>query len=88
MALLAGGVFEILKTVGTLYIARGQQGREATFGAFATAATLLVASYLLSQITLLAAELNAVLAERPVRWSHESGKVSATSDAVLRGYAV
>jgi YihY family inner membrane protein len=63
-ALLAGVVFEVLKTVGTLYLARGQAGREATFGAFATAATLLVASYLLAQITLLAAELNAVLAER------------------------
>jgi membrane protein len=70
-ALLAGVVFEILKTVGTLYIARGQQGREATFGAFATAATLLVASYLLSQIILLAAELNAVLAER--RQTRQSG---------------
>jgi YihY family inner membrane protein len=70
-AVLAGVVFEILKTVGTLYIARGQQGREATFGAFATAATLLVASYLLSQIILLAAELNAVLAER--RETRQSG---------------
>jgi membrane protein len=63
-ALVAGVAFELLKTVGTFYLARGQQGRAATFGAFATAATLLVASYLLSQITLLAAELNAVLAER------------------------
>lgn len=63
-AVVAGVLFEVLKTVGTLYLARGQEGREATFGAFATAATLLVASYLLSQVTLLAAELNAVLAER------------------------
>jgi membrane protein len=63
-AVLAGVAFEVLKTVGTLYLARGQEGREATFGAFATAATLLIASYLLSQVILLAAELNAVLAER------------------------
>lgn len=63
-AVVAGVAFEVLKTVGTLYLARGQEGRAATFGAFATAATLLVASYLLSQVTLLAAELNAVLAER------------------------
>jgi membrane protein len=70
-AALAGVAFEVLKTVGTLYIARSQQGREATFGAFASAATLLVASYLLSQMILLAAELNAVLAER--RETRQSG---------------
>ncbi len=63
-ALAAGIVFEALKYFGALYIKNGAEGREATFGAFATAAGLLVASYLLAQITLLAAELNAVLAER------------------------
>lgn len=63
-ALGAGVAFEVLKTVGAWYLARGAASREETFGAFKTAAALLVASYLLSQITLLAAELNAVLAER------------------------
>jgi membrane protein len=63
-ALIAGGVFELLKWFGTIYLDRGAATRSATFGAFATAAGLLVASYLLAQITLLAAEVNAVLAER------------------------
>jgi membrane protein len=63
-AIVAGIVFEILKTAGTWYLARGAESRAATFGAFQTAAALLVASYLLAQVTLLAAELNAVLAER------------------------
>ena len=63
-ALIAGGVFEVLKWFGTLYLDRGAAARSATFGAFATAAGLLVASYLLAQVTLLAAEVNAVLAER------------------------
>lgn len=63
-AVVAGIAFEILKQLGTLYLSSGQAGRDATFGAFATTATFLVASYLLAQITLLAAEVNAVLAER------------------------
>ena len=63
-ALIGATAFEILKYVGAAYIQRGSQAREATFGAFATAAAFLVASYLLSQIILLSAELNAVLAER------------------------
>ena len=62
---LAGAIgFEVLKFFGAAFIQRGAQAREATFGAFATAAGLLVAAYLLSQIILLSAELNAVLAER------------------------
>lgn len=63
-AAAAAVALEVLKSVGTWYLARGAAGREATFGAFAAAAGLLVASYMLAQITLLAAELNAVLAER------------------------
>jgi inner membrane protein YhjD len=63
-AVIAAGIFELLKYFGTLYISRGAEARSATFGAFATAAGLLVASYLLAQITLLTAEVNAVLAER------------------------
>lgn len=62
---IAGGIgFELLKAVGGWYLASGASSRRATFGTFATAAGLLVASYLLAQLTLLAAELNAVLAER------------------------
>jgi len=63
-AIAAGIAFEVLKVVGAWYLARGAASRAETFGAFNTAAALLVASYLLAQITLLAAELNAVLAER------------------------
>lgn len=61
----AGAVaLEVLKQFGALYLDAGARGRNATFGAFTTAAGLLVASYLLAQIVLVAAELNAVLAER------------------------
>lgn len=63
-ALVGAVAFEILKYLGEFYLDRGASARSATFGALATAAGFLVASYLLAQITLLAAELNAVLAER------------------------
>jgi len=62
---LAGAVaFELLKALSSLYLASGAKNREATFGAFAAAATFLIAAFLISRITLLAAELNVVLAER------------------------
>ena len=63
-ALVAALVFEVLKYVGSLFIASGEDSRSATFGAFAAAATLLVVSFLVARVTLLAAEVNAVLAER------------------------
>jgi YihY family inner membrane protein len=66
-AIVASVSFEILKWVGGLYLQQGLEGRKATFGAFASAAGLLVASYLMAQITLLAAELNVLLAERRAR---------------------
>lgn len=65
-ALVGGVVFELLKLVGSLFLASGAEGRNATFGAFATAATVLVVCYLSSQVTLLAAEVNAVLQERRI----------------------
>jgi inner membrane protein YhjD len=65
-ALLAAGAFEVLKLAGTWYLARGAAGREATFGAFAAAAGLLVVAYLLAQVTLLAFEVNEVLEERRI----------------------
>lgn len=65
-ALAAAIAFEVLKLVGGLYIRHGTETRLETFGAFAAAAGLLVACYLLSQVTLLAAEVNATLAERRV----------------------
>ncbi|CAN5448599.1 hypothetical protein BH18ACT16_BH18ACT16_04060 [soil metagenome] len=62
---IAGAVaFELLKALSSLYIASGAKSREATFGAFAAAATFLIAAFLISRITLLSAELNVVLAER------------------------
>jgi membrane protein len=63
-AVIAGAIFEVLKIVGPLYLQAGKGGRNATFGAFAATAGLLISAYLLSQVTLLAAELNSVLAER------------------------
>jgi YihY family inner membrane protein len=63
-AVVAGVAFELLKLFGTLVFESGPGSREATFGVFALAAGLLVASYLIAQLTLLAAELNAVLIER------------------------
>jgi len=62
---IAGAVaFELLKALSSLYLASGAKSREATFGAFAAAATFLIAAFLISRITLLSAELNTVLAER------------------------
>ena len=66
-ALVAAIAFEVLKLAGGAYLSAGAQGRSRTFGAFSAAAGLLVASYLLAQVTLLSAELNAVLAERSER---------------------
>jgi membrane protein len=63
-ALVAAVGFELLKLLGSWYLERGAARREATFGAFAAAAGLLVVAYLLAQVTLLAYELNQVLEER------------------------
>lgn len=63
-AVVAGIGFTLLNLAGTAYLARGQSARNDTFGTFAAAAALLLASYLISQITLLAAEVNLVLQER------------------------
>ncbi|MDQ3618509.1 MAG: YihY/virulence factor BrkB family protein [Actinomycetota bacterium] len=66
-------VFEVLKVIGAELMSGGGEGRNATFGLFAAAAGLLVASYLVSQIILLAAELNRVLAERRITRESTSG---------------
>lgn len=63
-AVTAAALFEVLKEVGTWYLEQGAKGRAQTFGTLAAAAGLLVASYLIAQITLLSASLNDVLAER------------------------
>lgn len=63
-SIVAAVGFEILKVAGTSYLARGEATRSDTFGAFAAAASLLIASYLIAQVILLAAEVNEVLAER------------------------
>lgn len=63
-AVVAGFAFEVLKLVGSWFLSRGAGTRSASFGIFAGAAALLIASYLIAQITLLSAEVNAVLAER------------------------
>jgi inner membrane protein YhjD len=62
---IAGGIaFGLLLFLGGLFVSAGQGSRNATFGAFAAAATLLVVCFLGARLTLLAAEVNAVLAER------------------------
>ena len=71
-AIVAGILFQILNVAGSTYLAQGETARNDTFGTFAAAATLLVASYLISQITLLSAEVNLVLAEGNT--SQENGK--------------
>ncbi|MFN2594582.1 MAG: YihY/virulence factor BrkB family protein [Actinomycetota bacterium] len=63
-ACVAAAVFELLKLFGALYLEHGSKARNDTFGALAGAATLLVASFLLAQVILLSAEVNAVLKER------------------------
>lgn len=76
-AMIAAAIFELLKIIGPLYLTAGAQGRDETFGAFATAAGLLVSAYLLCQVALLAAQLNAVLLER--RESREFSLADHTS---------
>lgn len=61
-AAVAALLFEVIKVFGAWYLQRAS-AFQATFGAFSTAAGLLVTSYLLAHITLLAAELNAVILE-------------------------
>ena len=63
-AIVAAIGFEILKLAGTAYLARGESTRTDTFGTFAAAAALLIASFIVARVVLLAAEVNAVLAER------------------------
>lgn len=63
-AMIAAIGFEVLKTLGALYLTNSESARNATFGTLAAAASLLVAAFLISQVTLLAAEFNAALAER------------------------
>ena len=65
-AVVAAVLFELLKVGGAAYLSAGARSRQATFGAFAAAAGLLIAAYLLSQISLLCAQLNVVLAERRI----------------------
>ncbi|MDQ4095260.1 MAG: YihY/virulence factor BrkB family protein [Actinomycetota bacterium] len=63
-SIVAGVVFTLLVFLGGVFVASGEESRNATFGAFAAAATLLIVCFLSARITLLSAEVNAVLAER------------------------
>lgn len=63
-ALVGGVAFAVLILLGGVFLQSGEDTRNATFGAFAAAATLLVVSFLVARVTLLSAEVNAVLAER------------------------
>jgi inner membrane protein YhjD len=85
-AIFAAVGFEVLKLFGSQYLQMGANTREATFGTLATAAGLLVASYLLAQIVLYAAELNAVMVERAEQTRERNDTQSATID--MKGGAV
>lgn len=63
-ALIAALAFEILKEGGSFLIEESSGRREATFGTFAISATLLVACFLLAQVTLIAGQMNEVLRSR------------------------
>jgi uncharacterized BrkB/YihY/UPF0761 family membrane protein len=63
-AVIASLAFEFLKEFGAAFLARGSSNRAATFGVFAISAALLVACFLMSQVTLMAAEINNVLIDR------------------------
>ena len=63
-AVVAAVAFELLKSLGAAYLTQSESTRSDTYGTLATAATLLVASYLICQATLIAAEVNATLIER------------------------
>ena len=63
-AILAALAFELLKEFGATFLERGGAAREATFGVFAISAALLVACFLMAQVTLIAAEVNNVLMDR------------------------
>ncbi len=79
-ALIAAVAFEILKIGGTWYLARGETARNDTFGTFAASAALLVAAYLISQVSLLSAEVNAALAERRATRQSLSERVDRLDD--------
>ena len=63
-AAFAAIMFEVVKVFGAWFLKQTSASREASFGAFSTAAALLVAAFLIAQIILVAAELNAVISER------------------------
>jgi membrane protein len=63
-ALLAAGLWTLLKALGTWYVARTVAGATAVYGTFAGAVGVLLLVFLAAQILLYGAELNAVLIER------------------------
>lgn len=63
-AALSGVVFWILESVSSLVISRHLKSAQGTYGHFATVITLLWWFYLQAMVSLLGAQLNAVLADR------------------------
>ena len=63
-AVVGAIAFQALNVLGQIYLATGQSARNDTFGTMAGAAALLIASFIISRIVLLSAEVNAVLEER------------------------
>jgi uncharacterized BrkB/YihY/UPF0761 family membrane protein len=82
-AAIAAGAFEVLKQFGASFLQRGSGSREAAFGVFAISAALLVACFLMSQVTLMAAEVNNVLiARRATRQNQvpDKGRADGSDD--------
>lgn len=63
LAVAAGGV-TVLQLLGALIVTRYLQGASDTYGTFATVIALLSWMFLIARVTLMGAELNAVLAHR------------------------
>ncbi|MCU1501917.1 MAG: ribonuclease [Ilumatobacteraceae bacterium] len=63
-AVVAGVVYVVLQSLGTLYVTHTLKGAQKTYGTFAGVIGLLSWMYLLAQVTMFAAEINVVRARR------------------------
>ena len=85
--LLAGVVFFILQEASAVIISGHLKNAQSTYGHFATVITILWWFYLQAMITLLAAELNVVLADRLYPRSVGGGVQTEADRRALQSYA-
>jgi YihY family inner membrane protein len=86
-ALLSGVAFFVLQQLSSLIISRYLHSAQSTYGHFAVVITMLWWFYLQSQITLLGAQLNVVLAERLHPRSFFGGPETDADRRALAAYA-